>query len=627
MAAPSAAALSIAEFPAPTREQWLALVQGVLKGADFDKVLTSRTADNLRIAPLYDAAAAPSPILGRPAGQAWTVMQRVDDPDPDAAHAQLLDDLENGADGFQMVFAGAQGAHGFGLGDGRRATIETVLSGIMLDAGVRVELDLSFACKDAAESLVAHILAEGIPPSSVDIAFGFDPLGQFAAMGGAPIGWEALAPQFADVAGSIAAKGFTAPICVADGRVVHAAGGSEAQELAYAVASALAYWRALEARGIAPADGRSMIGFRLAADADQFMTTAKFRALRRLWARVEDASGLAPRAIRLHAETAWRMATQRDPWVNLLRATTAVFAAGIGGADSIAVQPFTQALGLPDAFARRLARNTQLVLLEEANLARVADPAAGSGGLETLTEDLAQAAWTMMQDVERQGGMAAALVAGTFQADVARVRAERAKAVARRKEKLTGTSEFPFLAETPVAVARPFPAAAPRAKELPISVQPLTAHRTAEPFEALRDAADAVPGGRPAVFLALLGPVSAFTARASFARALFEAGGLSAPVSEGWAREGGTDLVALLAAFRASGAKAVCLCGSDELYAAEAVEAAGALKQAGAGPIWLAGGPADESALRAAGIDGFIVAGCDVLTVLGDLHRQLGIGA
>src|SRR5262249_32837404 len=163
--------------------------------------------------------------------------------------------------------------------------------------------------------------------------------------------------------------------------------GSEAQELAFSLAVALAYLRALEAE-TPLADAARMIFFRLVADADQFLTVAKFRALRKLWARVQEACGLAPRPALVAAEAAWRTMTQRDPWVNMLRATMAVFAAGLGGADSITVLPFTAALGLPDRFARRMARNTQLILLEESNLAKVSDPAAGSGVIEDLTAKL-----------------------------------------------------------------------------------------------------------------------------------------------------------------------------------------------------------------------------------------------
>ena len=226
-----------------------------------------------------------------------------------------------------------------------------------------------------------------------------------------------------------------------------------------------------------------MIGFRLAADADQFLTIAKFRALRLLWARIEEAAGLDPQPIRVHAETAWRMMSRRDPWVNLLRTTLAVFSAGVGGADSIAVLPLTQAIGLPDAFARRLARNTQLVLLEEANLARVGDPAAGSGGLEALTEELARAAWAKLQQFEARGGAYAALADGSFQAEVAATRAARDKALARRKDKLTGVSEFPDLSEKPVSVLAPLPALAPPRPHGRFRWLPLSPHR---PRRALR---------------------------------------------------------------------------------------------------------------------------------------------
>ena len=185
--------------------------------------------------------------------------------------------------------------------------------------------------------------------------------------------------------GELSGAGFRGPFGVADGRIIHNAGGSEAQELAFALASAVAYLRALEAAGIAIETARDAIYFRLTADDDQFLTMAKFRAARKLWARIEASCGLAPKPVLLTAETAWRMMTRRDPYVNMLRNTIAVAAAGFGGADAITALPHTAPLGLPDAFARRVARNTQLVLLEESNLARVADPAAGSGAIEALT--------------------------------------------------------------------------------------------------------------------------------------------------------------------------------------------------------------------------------------------------
>jgi methylmalonyl-CoA mutase len=610
------------EFPQPTREQWLKLVDGVLKGAPFERRLVGSTYDGLKIQPLYAKAEGVAP-LSRSGTGPWHVLARVDDPDPRRANAQALADLENGATGLHVVFAGAVGACGFGAADGAAQTVATLFDGVVLEAGIRIELDLSIGCKDAATALADLVAARGLDPAACDINFGFDPMGQFALLGGGPVDWPTLAPMFAGLAGDLLRRGFKGPVCAADGRVVHAAGGSEAQELAFALGSALAYLRAMEAGGIPLETARAAVGFRLAADADQFLTIAKTRALRRLWAGVEEACGLAPSPLRLHVETAWRMTTTRDPWVNLLRATVAVFAAGVGGADSIAVLPFTQALGLPDAFARRLARNTQLVLLEESNLAKVADPAAGAGGIEALTTELADAAWALVHDMERRGGLHAAMADGSFQAAVAGVRTERERAVARRRDPMTGTSEFPNVGEAPVAVLAPAPATGSR----PVhgTFPALVPMRLSEPFEALRDAADKA-AARPGVFVATLGPIAEFTARATFAKNLFEAGGLAAPVPDGFAAGESTDLAALLAAYKASGARIACLCSSDERYAREAEDAARSLRAAGAAAVWLAGRPGEqEGALRAAGIDGFVFVGCDVLATLRQAHATLGL--
>ena len=246
--------------------------------------------------------------------------------------------------------------------------------------------------------------------------------------------------------------GFKGPFAVADGRVIHDAGGSEVQELAFVLAAGVAYLRAIESAGIALEDAQGMVYARLAADADQFLTMAKFRALRLLWARVEQACGLTPKPLFIAADTAWRMLTQRDPYVNMLRATMATFSAGLGGANAITVLPHTLALGLPDPFARRAARNTQLVLLEESNLAKVADPAAGSGGIETLTQQLCEAAWSLFQEIEKAGGMFAALEQNLIQRKVAATRAAREANIAKRRDVLTGASEFPNLHEAEVAV-------------------------------------------------------------------------------------------------------------------------------------------------------------------------------
>src|SRR5262249_53246329 len=249
--------------------------------------------------------------------------------------------------------------------------------------------------------------------------------------------------------------------------------------------NAVEYLRVFTQGGVPLEAARNLVWFRLAADADEFLTIAKLRALRKLWARVEEASGLTPKPIFLSAETAWRMMSTRDPYVNMLRTRIAVPAAGLGGANAVSALPFTIALGLPDAFARRVARNMQLVLLEESNLYRVTDPAAGAGGIEAMTTDLAKAAWTLFQEIEAGGGAATAIEQGFLQKKVASTRAERLKAIARRKDALTGVSDYPHLGELPVRVldvprvsVPPMPAA--------MTFESLPSMRLAEPFETLR---------------------------------------------------------------------------------------------------------------------------------------------
>jgi methylmalonyl-CoA mutase len=347
---------------------------------------------------------------------------------------------------------------------------------------------------------------------------------------------------------------------------------------------------------------------------------AKFRALRKLWARVEEACGIAPMAVYVAAETAWRMMTKRDPNVNMLRITMAVAAAGLAGADSVTALPHTAALGLPDAFARRIVRNTQLILLEESNLAKVADPAAGSGAIEDITAKMCAAAWSLFQEIEAAGGAWAALERSLIQGKVAPVRAQRLQAVAHRKDALTGTSDFPDLHETAPAVLDVAKIVAPKESAVAVTTEALPRIRLAEPFERLREASDrilAARGARPKVFLANLGKLSDFTARAGFAKNFFEAGGIEAVTNDGFESRD-----AMAAAFKASGARLACLCSTDEVYAKEAIEAAKAL--AGATHIYLAGRPRElDAELEAAGVQTFIFAGCDVLATLGAAHEIL----
>jgi methylmalonyl-CoA mutase len=609
-----------ADFAPASYDDWRKLVDSVLKGAPFES-LVGKTYDGLKIEPIYQRAHGAAPVAGRAEAGPWQIMQRIDHPDAAKANAQALHDLENGAGGLTLVFSGANGAYGFGLEPSAEA-LEKVLDGVFIDAGIAIELQVGPQSRMAAIHIAEYVKRRGLDPAACNIRFGLDPVGACAVWGSSPYGWAEIVPAVTGAIKGLAAMGLKGPFAVADGRVIHDAGGSEVQELAFVLAAGVQYMRALESAGVALEDIQGMIYARLSADADQFLTMAKFRALRLLWAQVEQSCGLAPKPLFIAADTAWRMLTRRDPYVNMLRATVATFSAGLAGADSLCVLPHTLALGLPDAFARRAARNTHLVLLEESNLAKVADPTAGSGGIESLTQQLSEAAWSLFQEIETAGGAFAALTQNLIQDKVAATRSVREANIARRKEVLTGASEFPNLHEAAVAVLDAKPVELARYGEAKITFDALPPMRLAAPFEKLRDKSDEIlkkTGLRPKVFLANLGAPADFTARASFAKSFFETGGIEAIDTEGFA-----DPARLSAAFKASGAALACLCSSDKLYADHAIPAAKALQAAGSKHIYLAGRPGEqEAALRAAGVNDFLFGGGDALATLQDVYRRM----
>ena len=606
-------------FATFTEADWRKAAEASLKGGAFDR-LVSRTSDAIALQPLYPRRDGPRALRGE--GGAWRALARLDHPDAAAANEQALDDLANGADGLQVVFAGAGGAYGFGLGKFDSAALHRAFEGVRFDGSLRIELDLGAEAVSQATGFASLVERSGANPETLDLAFGLDPIGALARSGRAARAWEDEARALAKLALFLKAKGFAGPFVVADGRAVHAAGGTPAQELAFALAAALAYMRALGENGLALDDAQAAIAFRLTADADQFVTLAKFRALRLLWGRVSQACGLAPRPARIHAESAWRAMSARDSFVNVMRGATAAFSAGLGGADSVSVLPFTQAIGLPDALARRLARNTQLILLQESHLGFVADPAAGAGVFEALTQELCERAWTLFQGLVGEGGAPRALLRGRFQRAVADAAAALARDAASLEAPMTGVSAHPDLAE---AKAEVLPASAPAfAYPGEALAPPMAPLRIAEPFERFRDASDAAlarEGVRPRVFLVAIGPAAAHGRRVGFARELFEAGGV-----EALADAGAADAQEAAARFAASGAAMACLCGSDEAYGECAQGFAVALKKAGARYLVLAGKAGErEAAWRGAGVDDFIFAGCDAVAALERSFRRLGV--
>ncbi|MGW7524505.1 methylmalonyl-CoA mutase family protein [Streptomyces sp. NPDC054783] len=587
-----------AEFPDATHEQWQRLVEGVLRksgkevsGAAAEDALSTTLEDGLRTRPLYTARdAAPDPGLpgfapyvrgGRPEGNTaggWDVRQR----HTALTENAVLADLENGGTSLWLVL-GEGGIPVDGLG--------RALEGVYLDLAP-VVLDAGRDTGQAADALLRLYAEKGVAAEAVRGNLGGDPLG-YEARTGTPLDfapYAALAARCAEQYPGLRAL-------TVDALPYHEAGGSAAQELGASLATGVAYLRELTEAGLGVEQAAGQLEFRYAATADQFLTVAKLRAARRLWARVAEVCG-APGAQVQHVVTSPVMMARRDPWVNMLRTTVATLAAGVGGADSVTVLPFDHALGLPDAFARRIARNTSTILIEESHLARVIDPAGGSWYVEQLTDQLAQAAWEFFRTVERDGGQAAVLRSGRLRTDLATTWAERSKKLAKRREPITGVSEFPLLAERPVE-REPAPEQRPPSGGLPRV-------RRDEAYEELRARSDAhlaATGARPRIFLATIGSAAAYTARATFAANLFQAGGIE-PVTEG--------------AFEDSGATEAVLCSSDAVYAEQAEQAAESLRAAGARHVFLAGRG------EHAGIDSYVFAGCDAIDVLSATLDRMG---
>ncbi len=606
-------------FPAANSEQWRSLALKALKGADFDSKLVSRTLDEIEIQPLAHRRKDAVPVAGARAGSRWPVAARMDHPDADEASTLALADLGGGADMLCLVFHGSRGARGFGLPTTSADALDKALDGVMLDM-IAVRLEPAPQARITARQFAEAVRRRRLSPADLDVDFGFDPVGLLARTGVLLAPWSDIGARLHDMIGEFGGQGFTGPFISCDARPVHEAGGSEAQELAWVLASSVAYMRALEVAGMPLANAAQVLSFALAIDADQFIGLAKIRALRQLFARVQEASGLDMRPVRIHAETSWRMLTKTDAPVNMLRNAIAAFSAGVGGADSVCVLPHTSALGLADGFARRVARNTQLVLLEEAHLWRVVDPAAGAGSLEALTDGLCETAWDAFQQIEREGGIVASLAGGAFQTRIADVKAKRSRDIATGRMPLTGTSAFATPGEDAGGTLQVQPAPLRKISAGSVTIEPLVPQRLSEGFEALRERADAMraAGAAPELFLVVLGEPSAITARTTFAKGIFEAGGIRVITADSFAEaDGTTDLVALTDAFKTSGASLACLCGSDAAYLAEGTDAAMALTASGARGVWLAGRPGEmEAALRAAGVGGFVFAGCDMLSAL-----------
>lgn len=604
---------------------WRALVEKGLKGAPWARLI-GKTADGIPLQPLYREAdiATASDVSGAPGaapfvrGRAgWTIRQSFAHPDPAQTNTEILADLAGGVGAIELVI----GADGVAITSA--ADLDLALADVILEAA---PVSLSADGMDAALLLDAKLKGVAAPGT----AFNIDPIWRGASWSDATAFAKRIRVELPN-----------ATALRVDARPVHEAGGTEAQEIAAALSGGIAQLRALTDAGLGIEDAGPTLAFAVAIGPDTLIEAAKLRALRLCWARVMEASGAAPehREAHIHAFTSRRMLTRYDANTNILRITTATFGAAVGGADVITTGAFTDALGLPTPFARRVARNTQNVLMEECRLGHVADPAGGSWFVEKLTRDLADKAWEIMQLIESKGGIVAALQTGLLPDLVAGARAARERLISTRRETITGVTDFPLLDAEMPAVSSPVYGGGGReatgagaGAHRPLSQAPpdssparggakLIPIRWAAPFERLRDNAE-TRKPRPTVFFANMATLAEFAPRATWSRNLLAAGGIGAIGPE----DAHATMETLIDAFRASKARVALIASTDSCYAEHAENCAQRLKAAGADWVVIAGKPGEsEAKLRAAGVDQFVFAGVDAVAELQTLHAALGI--
>jgi len=624
------------DFPAADLDAWRAEADKALKGAPFERLIR-KTVDGIERGPLFTRAdladagdtgapgAAPfirGGVAERDEFLPWGVRQTVDHPDPKAANAHILEELSGGASEIALKLdpLGETGVAARTVDE-----LKAVLDGVMLDLAP-VHLQPSRMAPQSAALFLALQEQSGLDPKTIRGGLGLSPIGQKSLAGGGAASLEERLTRTAEAA-AYAAEAFPGVKTVAiTATAPHEAGGSEAQEIAFACAGGASYMRAFIDSGLTPDQAANALEFSLAADADIHLTIAKLRAARRAWARVTEAFGVSEdkRAMALHVVTSARMLTARDPYTNLIRNACAGLAAAAGGADSLTVRPFTEALGPATPFARRMARNLQILLMEESHLGKTADPAGGGYLHETLGARIAEAGWAVFQEIERRGGLFSTVKTGWLQGEISKSLDARRQALAMSKDALIGVSHFPQLdakavetetrtyaapaLDAPVIEPQPFAdkvkaaraGAQVRVLDLPEPEwTPVSPVRLAEPFEALRARAEAFKdktGDRPKAFLATLGPLADFNARATFATNRLAVAGVEAITPDAY-----ETLEEGVAAFGASGAKLAVICGTDEAYAEQGEALARLIRIGGEVEVWIAGKPSEIP-----GVDYFI---------------------
>lgn len=702
----------LSEFPYPTYEEWYDEAVKLLKGAPFEKKMYMKTYEGITLQPIYtqkDVEGRPyieslpgfAPYLrGNTAGgyqeQPWQIAQEISCATPEEINAALQNDLQKGQTAINLVFdrASQQGLdpdharrEDIGQGGASVATLEdlkTILEGIDLE-GTPIFIQAGIAAVAAQALLTAFAQTSRKAFTKLQGGVVNDPLGVLVLEGTLPYSLDTAYKKMAAATNWAANQTPQFKTIGVQGTLYHNSGANAVQELAFTMATGVEYLRAMQHAGLSVNDAAPRMFFCFGVGTNYFMEIAKLRAARVLWAKIVKAfdGNTEAQKMTIHVRTSSWNTTVYDPYVNMLRTTVESFASVVGGCDSMYVGAFDEPIRRSDEFSRRIAHNTHLILKEEAHLDKAIDPAGGSWYVESLTDELARKAWTAFQEIEKQGGIVCALLAGIPQQASEQIAQQRKANLSTRKDVLIGTNMYPNLDEKPLEIRELDPAAQKaRADEvaryritqggnaasllsekLPkllqssplgimqvmieaaasgatlgeleqssvpegdagISIKPVTIHRGAAMFETLRKAAEAYAvrtGARPKIFMANMGPIPQHKARADFSIGFFEVGGFDILKNDGFPTVEEAANAAL-----ASGAPAVIICSTDETYPEIVPALTQKIKAAKPETIVILAGYPQEyvETFQQAGIDEFIHIRANVHDIIANLMNKLGV--
>ena len=615
-----------ASFPPPSYDEWLAAVNESLKGADFDKVMKTKTEEGIVLQPIYrradiaglaftDSVPGSAPYLRgnnpqRFLQEGWLIAQSHSEKDLKKLNAEILEELNLGLTSVNISLEE-------GLKFETLADLEAALQGVILEAAP-LFVQLGIADIAFLQLLEAYAQKHGIDLANLECGVGIDITGEFAQKGSLPFSLEETWKKMLDAVKWNLEKAPKNRLISIDATVYEAAGASAVQELAFALSTAIGYIQGLQNAGFEIDKLAPMFQVKLSLGSNFFMEIAKLRAFRLIWAQMIKAFGgsEASQKVWIHGKTARFNKSIYDNYVNVLRTSTEGFAGVIGGVDSLEIDCFDRLRGESDEFSRRMARNQQVILKEEAHFGKVIDPAGGCYYIENLSNDLAEKAWTLMQEIEAAEGMVRSLRAGRIHDYLDKAAQSRIDAANKRKSVFVGVNMYANPLEKAANPSKPEPAV-----ELPkaaiLDKGPLPKRRAMEAVENLRMRIEASPAQKQ-IFLMTMGSVAEFKARADFANGFFQVAGFEVMYPQGFS----TVNEAVDAALK-SGANAICICSTDENYVQLVPEICEKLKGM---TMILAGYPTDQiEAYKEYGISSFIHIRADLVSTLAELAVQMEV--